>query len=210
MILENYGWLCSCGESFAEPETLQSHMARIRQSGGVATDHKPLGYCDLDTHEQALVWNFKVWKGKWRGQLDKKYEAGTLPSTAKVVADDPGRTAEDGEPLGIPEDERDGKAEAKGSRKGKQSSTGNLVKIQFRPQVFDLEESVIHLYNLFLGSMRQARIPYEPSVGAGICSRAVAARLRPPWPPGPWRTSYPPMTPPSRLPSTASIHGPSL
>ena len=172
MILENHAWLCTCGESFDEPEQFTSHSGRARWDSP-GTDHKPLGYCDLDTQEQALSWNFKVWKGKWKDQLDKKHAAGELPF---VVISDPG-VGVDGSPTvaTLEDEEEDDEAveDNEGtedepepqSKKGKRAPIAGMVKVQFRPKVFDMDDSVVHLYNLFLGSMRRAGIAYEPSIG---------------------------------------------
>ena len=169
MILENHGWLCSCGESFDEPEQFTGHASTMRRRGDSA-DHKPLGYCNLDTHEQALSWNFRVWKGQWKNQLDKKYMAGDLRSVV-ITEEGLGAGEEDDEdedreePGDIGETKEEPVAQ---SKKGKRSPIGGMVKVQFRPKVFDMDESVVHLYNLFLGSMRRAGIPYEPSIGEWI------------------------------------------
>lgn len=181
MILENHGWMCLCGESFDEPEQMTGHQGRHR--GTAKSSHKPLGYCDLDTREQALSWNFSIFKGQWKEQLDKKHAAGELPF---VVTED-GLGASDELSAESPEagtnedvaegeyDTEDGATQAETDevepdaevplKKGQRRPIDGMVKLAFRPKVFDVDESLIHLYNLFLGSVRRVGIPYEPSFG---------------------------------------------
>lgn len=145
-ILERCAWFCACGEAFPEPEELQGHVTRERNRGSSSGEHSVKGYGDPNSEEIALPFSTSVWRGQWRQQLKKLIEQGEF--------------AESG-----PEDTDDDLQEVK---PGKGRKGQHQVKVQYRPKVFEMDESVVHIYHLHMAAAQRLGVRYEPSLGEWI------------------------------------------
>lgn len=181
-VLTSYRWLCSCGDAFDEPEELTGHRTSLRNRREPMDGHKLLGYGDPVTREIILKTGHKVWKGYWRELLAKRFggngagpddegedagEDGAFfdaeAAFREAVGDDDqdGDDPEYGPHPSNEDDEIEETEEGRGTRQ-------HHVKVQYRPQVFEMDEAVVHLFHLHMAAAERLGVRYQPKLGEWI------------------------------------------
>lgn len=162
----DYGFVCKCDERFTSPAGYLKHMATTLHAGEPKGKHGARGLMRFSTGEVVFPWGGRIW-GQYRSWLaayDEASPAATGGNGAGAAKRKPSeRKAEeasdgDGRSAG---GEKDGRAPL-------QDSPGPLksaVKVMYRPQVFEIDESLVLLYHLCLTTFQQVGSTYRPSFG---------------------------------------------
>lgn len=138
-------WTCQCGEQFEDPRDLGGHFFSAKRTDPDAV-HGAVGLVDNATGEVLMKWGPHIWR--------KLGISGKSETTrrARAMASEPSEatweviTHEDGTQEEVPRQR---------TRKPNQSGRpAYSVRVQYRPRVFELDESVVYLYHLFLQSAR--------------------------------------------------------
>lgn len=139
--------MCECGDIFKNPAALNKHCAPLRKGAG----HAPQPFTLRG--QPALNFGPYLLRGNWVDRLDRVLQ-GESPGTAK--------------PSDPPHDEGagEGRSEAKDLLFPKgEAAKGSQLRVQVRPQVYDVPEDLLYLYNMDLAAYMRLGVAYSPTFG---------------------------------------------